>query len=166
MLRTGYHGGSAMRKSLRIFAVASAISIISTMTSFANWEQVNGTWKYSENGTYLTGWQWLDGNGDNIAECYYLDGNGIMAVSTVIGGYTVDINGAWIIDGVVQTKVVGSGGSYSNSSQSVNKGKTDSENTTTNNNSGFTVPPLSSGNVGGLDWTAECGDSTGLPPME
>lgn len=164
MRSTGYHGGSAMRK-LRILAIASVISIMSTMTSMAGWEQVNGAWKYSENGTYLTGWQWLDGNNDGVAECYYLDGNGIMAVSTVIGGYTVDINGAWIIDGVVQTKVVGSGG-QTNSSQSVNKGKTDSENTTTNNNSGFTVPPLSSGNVGGLDWTAECGDSTGLPPME
>lgn len=58
-----------MRK-LRILAIASVISIMSTMTSFANWEQVNGAWKYSNNGAYLTGWQWLDGNGDGVAECY------------------------------------------------------------------------------------------------
>lgn len=144
-----------MRKSLRIFAVASAISIISTMTSFANWEQVNGTWKYSENGTYLTGWQWLDGNNDGVAECYYLDGNGIMAVSTVIGGYTVDINGAWIIDGVVQTKVVGSGGQSSNTNSGGHQ-----------NQSG--IPSLDDiiADVGFADVdNMECGDSTGLPAM-
>lgn len=144
-----------MRK-LKILAVASAISIISTMTSFANWEQVNGTWKYSENGTYLTGWQWLDGNGDNIAECYYLDGNGIMAVSTVIGGYTVDINGAWIIDGVVQTKVVGSGGQTSNNNSGGHQ-----------NQSGIpSLDDITGNHFGNLDGDVQAGDSTGLPPME
>lgn len=138
-----------MRK-LRILAVASAISIISTMTSMANWEQqTGGQWKYQNtDGSYAVGWQWLDGNGDGVAECYYLGTDGTMAVSTVIGGYTVDINGAWIIDGVVQTKVVGSGGQ------------------TSTNNSGFTVPSLSIGNVDSGSWEAECGDSTGLPPMQ
>lgn len=184
-----------MRK-LRILAIASVISIMSTMTSMANWEQVDGAWKYSNNGVYLTGWQWLDGNGDNIAECYYLDANGVMAVNTVVDGYTVDINGAWVVNGVVQAKVVGSGGQTSNSnsvghqnqsgipdfnelisgvtSSNMDNSDVQAGDSTglppmqagTGNNSGFTVPPLSIGNVDSLDWTAECGDSTGLPPME
>ena len=41
-----------------------------------------------------------------MAECYYFDVNGYMAENTVIDGYTVDVNGAWTVNGVVQTKQV------------------------------------------------------------
>lgn len=145
-----------MRK-LKILAVASAISIISTMTSFANWEQVNGTWKYSENGTYLTGWQWLDGNNDGVAECYYLDGNGIMAVDTTVDSYMVNESGAWVVNGVVQTKVVGAGGQTSNSNSVGHQ-----------NQSGIPdfnelISGVTSSNMDNSD--VQAGDSTGLPPM-
>lgn len=147
-----------MRKSLRIFAVASAISIISTMTSMAGWEQAGTQWKYQNaDGSYAVGWQWLDGNGDGVAECYYLGTDGTMAVSTVIDGYTVDINGAWVVNGVVQTKVVGSGGQTSNSNSVGHQ-----------NQSGIPdfnelISGVTSSNMDNSD--VQAGDSTGLPPM-
>ena len=53
-------------------------------------------------------WQWQDVNGDGISECYYYDDNGTMLTNTTTpDGYTVDSNGAWVVDGVVQTQASG-----------------------------------------------------------
>ena len=50
-------------------------------------------------------WQWQDVNGDGISECYYYDDNGAMLTNTTTpDGYTVDSNGAWVVNGVVQTQ--------------------------------------------------------------
>ncbi len=50
-------------------------------------------------------WQWQDMNGDGISECYYYDDNGNMLINTTTpDGYTVDSNGVWIVNGVVQTQ--------------------------------------------------------------
>lgn len=55
-------------------------------------------------------WQWLDGNGDGIAECYAFDREGWMyADVTTPDGYTVDNNGAWTVNGKVQTMAVEAG---------------------------------------------------------
>lgn len=139
-----------MKRNIVVVGLVMILSSILSFPAFANWEQAGTQWKYQNaDGSYIMNqWVWLDGDNNGVAECYYLDANGVMAVNTVVDSYTVNESGAWVVNGVVQTKVVGSGGQ------------------TSTNNSGFTVPPLSSGNVGGLDWTAECGDSTGLPPMQ
>ena len=143
-----------MRKSLKVFMVVGVLSIASSMTSLASWEQqADSTWKYSENGTYLTGWQWIDGNNDGVAECYYLDANGIMAVSTVVDSYTVNETGAWVANGVVQTKVVNAGSNQSNSGHQNQQG----------------IPRLEDciADVGHCDTSnMQGGDSTGLPPMQ
>ena len=53
-------------------------------------------------------WQWLDQNQDGISECYYYDDNGTMLTNTTTpDGYTVDSNGAWVVNGVVQTQTSG-----------------------------------------------------------
>ena len=53
-------------------------------------------------------WQWQDVNGDGISECYYYDDNGAMLTNTTTpDGYTVDSNGAWVVNGVVQTQTSG-----------------------------------------------------------
>lgn len=58
----------------------------------------NSTW-------YANGWQWVDGNGDGVAECYYFDGNGYIATNgTTPDGYQVNGDGQWMQNGVVQTK--------------------------------------------------------------
>ncbi len=136
--------------------LVGVLSIASTFTSLANWEQVNGQWKYSENNNYFSnGWYWLDGDSNGVAECYYLDVNGILAVSTTVEGYTVNESGAWVVNGMVQTKVI---------SGSSDKGR--SESSQNQSNSG--MPSLSdiAGSVNNSEWgELEAGDSTGLPPM-
>lgn len=139
-------GEMKMRK-LKILVIACTITIMSTMTSFAGWEQQEGgQWRYSDNGVYLTGWQWLDGNNDKVAECYYLDVNGIMAANTTVDNYVVNADGAWTVDGVVQTKMV-------------NK-------EITNKSDIPTLADITGGTFSNMDMSdVQCGDSTGLPAL-
>ena len=80
------------------------------ITSFAaGWQKNSTGWWYGTNADNTTwhanGWQWLDGNNDGVAECYYFDGNGYMLANTKTpDGYMVDGNGAWVVNGAVQTK--------------------------------------------------------------
>ncbi len=54
---------------------------------------------------YAAGWQWLDNNNDGVSECYYIQDDGTALLGTVTpDGHTVDEQGAWIVDGVVQTQ--------------------------------------------------------------
>ena len=79
---------------------------------FIGWNIVDGRWRYFEPkgetcGRLLTGWQWIDGNNDGIFECYYLDPSdrGAMAANGVTpDGYTVDIDGRYVIGKTIQTK--------------------------------------------------------------
>ena len=71
------------------------------------WVEVNGSKYYlfpnsdGWKGRMLTGWQWIDGN------CYYLDLQGqnegaLYRNTTTPGGYAVDSEGRWVVNGVVQ----------------------------------------------------------------
>ena len=79
-------------------------------TAQADWvkgESKNAWWYDLGNGDYYkNSWQWIDGNGDKISECYYFDQNGWMyANTTTPDGFTINENGAWTVNGVVQTKI-------------------------------------------------------------
>lgn len=93
-------------KKLRCLCAVLGLSVLCSTTAYAQWVQTGTTWKYQTNGTYYNdGWHWIDGNNDNIAECYYFGADGIMLAScTTPDNYIVDMNGAWIVDGIVQTK--------------------------------------------------------------
>ena len=96
-----------MKKGYILTALTLAAVLGSTMTSFAGWQlDKDGYWWQNDDGTYPTNtWQWLDGNGDGIAECYYFDGNGYMLANTTTpDGYQVNADGAWVQNGVVQTQ--------------------------------------------------------------
>lgn len=56
--------------------------------------------------TALAGqWQWIDGDGNGNAECYYFGEDGLFLTNTVTpDGYTVNSDGAWTQNGVVQSK--------------------------------------------------------------
>ncbi len=104
-----------MKKNyLKCTAATIVITGLMSMTSFAaGWQQNENGWWYATNADhtnwYSNAWQWIDGNGDGIAECYYFDANGYLLVNTAApDGYTVDGNGAWVQNGVVQTKSVAS----------------------------------------------------------
>ncbi len=98
----------------RICAGMTAVlaSTVFGITSFAaGWQQnANGYWygTNADNSTwYSNGWQWIDGNGDGVAECYYFDGNGYMLANTTTpDGYQVNADGAWVQNGQAQTKSV------------------------------------------------------------
>lgn len=85
-----------------------ALSVGSCTTAFAGWEQTGATWKYQSAGTYYNdGWHWIDGNGDNIAECYFFNIDSTMlSNTTTTDNFTVNESGAWTVNGVVQTKVL------------------------------------------------------------
>lgn len=97
-------------KKIKILAAIMAATMVigSSMVAFAGqWQQEGAAWKYqNDDGTCTTGtWQWIDGNNDGTAECYYFDANGYMLANTTTpDGYQVDGNGAWIVNGVVQTQ--------------------------------------------------------------
>lgn len=75
-----------------------------------------GEWKYSEYGWWYdrgdgtcapTGWHWIDGNNDGIAECYYFNEYCYCVPWSVTpDGYLLDANGAWSVNGIVQTQLV------------------------------------------------------------
>ena len=98
------------RTFLTMLAVA-LLSLAMTITAFAGeWKKDNvGWWYQNDDGSYsVSAWQWIDGNNDGIAECYYFDSVGYMWENDkpTPDGYLVDANGAWISNGVVQTKKV------------------------------------------------------------
>lgn len=77
--------------------------------SEGGWRQNTTGWWYAKNaaGTewYRDGWYWIDGNKDGVSECYYFDANGYMLANTTTpDGYQVNNDGAWIVDGITQTR--------------------------------------------------------------
>ena len=100
-------------KKIAVMASMVVMMAASTISAQAAENRNDGTWKQNQtgwwyefvDGSYLTnGWYWVDGNMDNVYECYYFDGNGYMAANTSIGSDMVDATGAWIVNGIVQTK--------------------------------------------------------------
>ena len=97
-----------MKKTLKILAAAGIMTVAMGMTAFAGqWKQDTTGWWYDYgNGTWpASSWQWVDGNSDGIAECYYFDQYGYCLMNTTTpDGYQVDGNGAWVVNGAVQTR--------------------------------------------------------------
>ena len=96
-----------MKKRYAAVLLAAAMTVGSAMTSFAGWQSdANGWWWQNEDGSYPSNtWQWIDGNGDGVAESYYFGPDGYMyANATTPDGYTVNADGAWTVNGVVQTQ--------------------------------------------------------------
>lgn len=101
------------KERLKMTAALSAALMMSVMAAVpafaAGWQKNNTGWWYGTNADnstwYANGWQWVDGNGDGVAECYYFDGNGYIATnSTTPDGYQVNADGQWMQNGVVQIK--------------------------------------------------------------
>jgi type II secretory pathway pseudopilin PulG len=97
-------------KHIRFIPVLVAFTFLISLTSFAAAWQSNeqGWWYLHDDGTYpVSTWEWIDGNDDGIAECYYFDANGYCLMNTQApDGSYVDANGAWIENGVVQSIIL------------------------------------------------------------
>lgn len=90
-----------MKKKLSILVMAGIISASMGITSLAGmWQQGAAGWWYDNgDGTWpVNTWQWIDG------KCYYFGAEGYRLTDTVTpDGFTVNAQGEWAVDGVVQT---------------------------------------------------------------
>ena len=99
-----------MRKTSRMLITLLLFVFAGCSSTYAgNWsEDINGSYYINDDGTYPCAmWKWIDGNGDGVAECYYFDANGYCLMNTITpDNCQVNGEGAWIVDGVVQTQAI------------------------------------------------------------
>lgn len=98
-----------MRKGfIKVLTTTALLSMLASSTVFAGeWKfDNNGWWYQNDDGSYPANtWQWIDGNKDGVSESYYFNENGYMLANTVTpDNYTVNADGAWTVNGVVQTQ--------------------------------------------------------------
>lgn len=91
-----------MKKSIVTLAILGLLTASISAPVFADWKQETGGkrwWYENTDGSYSkSSWQAIDG------KWYYFDAEGWMLSSTTTpDGYTVNENGQWVKDGVVQT---------------------------------------------------------------
>ena len=89
-----------MKKKLILGLASASLVLAMSMTAFAGeWKgDSNGWWYDNGNGSYPKAtWQWIDGNGDGIAESYYFESDGYLAVDTSVDGYDVNSDGQWVV---------------------------------------------------------------------
>ena len=101
--------GNSLRVLPGLLCAFMSFVFLLSGTAQADWvkgESKNAWWFDFGNGDYFkSSWQWIDGNQDGIAECYCFDENGWMYENTTTpDGYTVNENGAWTVNNIVQTK--------------------------------------------------------------
>ena len=99
-----------MKKRISVITSALFMSMLFVFNSFADgkygWQKDDkGWWWNSHSGYPKNCWLWIDGNNDNIVECYYFDNNGYMLANTTTpDGYYVNADGQWTVNGVVQNR--------------------------------------------------------------
>lgn len=96
-----------MKKAKLLLATLFMATTLNSTVLAGTWQQDStGWWYQNDNGSYIVGnWQWIDGNGDGISECYYFNADGYCLMDTTTpDGNTVNADGAWIVNNVVQTQ--------------------------------------------------------------
>lgn len=101
-------------KFKKMIPTIMVISMAMSSTAFAGtWktgaeENQNKWWYDNEDGSYANnGWYWIDGNNDGIAECYYFDSEGWLLTNAMAeNSYEVNENGAWVLNGIVETREI------------------------------------------------------------
>lgn len=97
------------KQSALVLGVTIGLSVLTSVSAFAGkWVKGSyGWWYKNDDGSYPTDtWEWIDGNKDGIAECYYFDSLGYIVTNDYVDDYQLNQNGAWVINGKVQTKEV------------------------------------------------------------
>lgn len=101
-----------MKKHLKItvsLLTVGVLAVCMTFPAFAGWEgSYPWTWVNEDGSQPVNGWQWIDSNGDGTAACFYFDADGNVVANIVTpDGYTVDADGRWTLNEVIQQKVIG-----------------------------------------------------------
>lgn len=105
-----------MKKKFAMGFLTAAMTAAMGITAFAGqWVEDDEGWRwYYDNGSYAENtWLWIDGNQDGVSECYYLGPVGYMFYegsypNGTPDGYTVNYDGQWTVNGVVQTRTANS----------------------------------------------------------
>lgn len=91
-------------KKIKVFAAAFVMTMVMSVTAFAGqWQKDDTGWQYqNSDGTCLkSGWYWVNG------ASYLFNDKGYVYLNTrTPDGYTVNGDGAWCVNGVVQTRPV------------------------------------------------------------
>lgn len=103
-----------MRKKIILAACTGLLCAVSAVPAYAGvWKKgtadnTDRWWYDNENGSWAAAqWKWIDGNSDGTAECYFFDESGWLLTDTVTpDGYTVNADGAWTVDGIIQTRQI------------------------------------------------------------
>lgn len=94
--------GTMRRRNWITMALTAGLMLAASFSSFAGeWDRDDVGWFYKNtDGSYLSsGWYWVDGRS------YYFNDQGYCLTSTTTpDGYKVDESGAWVQDGIVQTR--------------------------------------------------------------
>ena len=113
-------------KKISIAMITLALAGLASISAYAGaWaKNAQGWWYDNGNGTYPANtWQWIDGNNDGIAESYYFNQSGYCLTNTTTpDGYIVNTDGAWTVNGIIQTKAVGASSTGSNTTANIADG--------------------------------------------
>lgn len=100
-----------LKKLVVISLIVASITTLNPIGIHAEWRRDNKGWWYSESNSWSTGWRKIDSKWycfgqdgymktgwmqDNDGKWYYLKKDGSMAYNTVINGYKLGGDGAWI----------------------------------------------------------------------
>lgn len=94
-----------------------AALIVSLVLNTATWTYAGqwigdgvGLFYFYDDGSYATGWRWIDTNNDSVAECYRFTPNGYLIVNaTTSDGKMINEKGQWVLDGKVQQILTSTG---------------------------------------------------------
>ncbi len=106
-----------LRKSK--IAIILILSLLMQSVSFAgHFIEFGGIKSYiNDDGSFATGWRWIDVDGNGLCECYRFDANGILVTNTTIKDKEVNEYGQWVVDGEIQQVYKNSGRPYSATSK-------------------------------------------------
>ena len=79
-----------VRKAITFSLLTACFFSLTPLKTNAAWKKDNTGWWYTVNNSYAKGWKEIDG------KWYYFYSTGYMAHDTVIGGYKIGSDGAWI----------------------------------------------------------------------
>lgn len=94
-----------MKQWKKSAVLAVPMALLCSVSAFAGqWEEEDVTWKYlQDDGSYAADvWQWIDGDGDGLAECYHFNEDGWLDLNTVVDNWIVNSKGQWTMGGNVQ----------------------------------------------------------------
>ena len=111
----------------RLFLAGLTTGLLSLSAAFpamaGSWKNGGGDnaarWWYDngDNTWAANGWRWIDGNQDGVSECYYFDAEGWLLTSTTTpDGYNVNADGAWTVNGIVQSRQTAASDEFDNES--------------------------------------------------